>query len=405
MPALNENRMVWAAMQFAGDPPTWEALARGLAVPRDKLDLKALEAIGEPAEGPDFTLTDELALKLEMFLPNGNTPHPPDPNARAHSWVPVDLVSLDLAPPEPPSIGGIVYPGRRHVFSGEPESLKTWAALVLCVDCLRAGGHVVYVDMENGHRAILERLRCLGVLDDEIGRFLYVNPDEPMTEPSVLGDVRAMLAFLKPALWVMDSFTGALALHGLDSNSAVEVEGFYRQVVDPITADGTAFLAIDHLPKDKDRRGKFSIGSERKIAAADVHLGFEVIAPFGRGKNGLAKVLTHKDRPGWLKRPKTAELVLESAEGSGSVTWNLKPGEDNDEPVFHPTKLMARVWNYVNMRADSHPSRHQIEEAVRGRREYVRSAIDLLVAEQYLEQREEMGAYLYSVRKVYEEPK
>ena len=31
-----------------------------------------------------------------------------------HSWAPVDLVKLTADPPEPPAIGGLLYPGKRH---------------------------------------------------------------------------------------------------------------------------------------------------------------------------------------------------------------------------------------------------------------------------------------------------
>lgn len=401
MSETREDRLHVAAWKLAASKDALEALLKGLPVPRDQLRPEALGILQQPTEGPDYLLSDDDALRLVLWTRNGAKEE--KPAGRAHSWMPVNLADAALEPPEPPTIGGLVYPGRRHVFSGEPESLKTWAALALCVECLRDDRYVVYVDMENGQRAIHERLRALGLVDEEIGRFLYVNPDEPMTDPAVMGDVQGMLNFARPALFVADSFTGALALHGCDPNSSVEVEAFYRTVVDPIQTSGAAFLALDHLTKDKEKRGKFSIGSERKIGGADVHLGFEVVTPFGRGKNGLAKVTAHKDRPGYLARPKAAELFMESMEGSGAVTWQIRPGEDSQSDEFRPTHLMQKVWNYVNSRASSNPSKHQIEEAVRGKRDYVRVAVEALVADGYLECREEAGAHLYSVVKVYEE--
>jgi hypothetical protein len=33
---------------------------------------------------------------------------------------------------------------------------------------------------------------------------------------------------------------------------------------------------IDHLPKNRETRGKFAIASERKIGSCDVHPGFEM---------------------------------------------------------------------------------------------------------------------------------
>ena len=43
----------------------------------------------------------------------------------AHSRQPIDLVAAAADPPEPPTIGGLLYPGKRTLLSGETESLKT----------------------------------------------------------------------------------------------------------------------------------------------------------------------------------------------------------------------------------------------------------------------------------------
>ena len=176
-----------------------------------------------------------------------------------------------------------------------------------------------------------------------------------------------------------------LALHGCDPNSGADVERFYRTVVEPLRGHGAAVLLLDHLAKNKDTRGMFSIGSERKIGGADVHLGFEVVRPFGRGKSGLAKIATHKDRPGNLPRPKAAELELTSDPGTGAISWQIRPAEQADpEQPFRPTNLMEKVSHYVEGCVDDPPSRTNVEENVTGKGEWVRQAIDVLVREEYL---------------------
>jgi hypothetical protein len=112
---------------------------------------------------------------------------------RSHSWKPIDLLAFVNAPPEPPSIGGLVYPGRRHVFSGEPETLKTWGALVLAAEEIQAEHEVVYVDFEMGAREHAARLRALGLDDEQIARFLYIAPSEPMTDSGIAADVESLL--------------------------------------------------------------------------------------------------------------------------------------------------------------------------------------------------------------------
>jgi len=211
----------------------------------------------------------------------------------------------------------------------------------------------------------------------------------PARRGDVLADVEALLSVRCPSLVVMDSFTGALSLHGCDPDSGVDVERFYQTVARPIQDAGAAFLTLDHLTKARGTRGMFSIGSERKIAGADVHLGLDVVRPFGRGRSGLAKITTHKDRPGHLARPKAAELELTSDADTGLVSWEIRPCSDTDtaEPgSFRPTELMERVSLYVGAQAAEPPSRNAVEENVNGKRTYVRLAIDTLVGEGYLEE-------------------
>jgi hypothetical protein len=306
----------------------------------------------------------------------------------AHSWTPINLTEIDGAAPQPATISGLAYPGRRHVFSGEPESMKTWAVLVLAVEQIRAGETVLFVDFEMGPREQLARLRDLGLTDEELTRFIYLNPTEPMTDTQVRTDVDRLLLERRPSLVVVDAFTGSLEVHGFDPNSGVEVERFYRLVANRLAAHGAAVVLLDHLTKAKDSRGRYSIGSERKLAGADVHLGFEVIHPFGRGKTGLAKILVHKDRPGRLARPKAAELELTSDTETGHITWAIRLAEDGDDPgagAFRPTVLMQRVSEYVeSCPVDELPSRNQVESNVGGKRDYVRTAIELLIADGHL---------------------
>jgi hypothetical protein len=312
----------------------------------------------------------------------------PPEDFEPHSWTPVDLIATVNLPPEPPSISGLAYPGRRHVYSGEPETLKSWLVLILSVDEIHARHNVLYIDFnEMGGRDVLERLRALGLSDEQISeRFIYIEPHEAMTDPGVLADVTALIDARDPSLVVLDAFTGALETHKLDPASGVDVQRFYRTVIDPLRAKGAALIVLDHLKKDPTNRGKFSIGSERKIGAADVHLGFEVIHPFGRGKTGSAKITVHKDRPGYLRRPKCAEFELVS-DSAGTITWTLTITnvEVNDERPFRPTFLMERVSRHLETHGEQ-PSRRSVQSVVKGNAKTLQLAIDLLVSEGYAEE-------------------
>jgi hypothetical protein len=329
----------------------------------------------------DFGAT---ALGVPFAVADDAPPKPEDP-FEPHTWTPVDLIATADTPPEPPSISGIAYPGRRHVYSGEPETLKSWAGLVLEVEQIREGHNVLYLDFaEMGGRDVLERLRALGLDDDTIAeQFIYLEPTEAMTDAVILADVTNMIVERKPSLVILDAFTGALEAHNLDPASAIDVQQFYRTVIDPLRAQGAALIVLDHLKKDPTNRGKFSIGSERKIGATDVHLGFEATQPFGRGKTGRAKITVHKDRPGYLSRPKAAELELVS-DHAGHITWTwtiTEPQADDDRP-FRPTYLMERVSRFLEEYGEQE-SRRELQRAVKGNAATLTLAIKILVREGY----------------------
>lgn len=306
---------------------------------------------------------------------------------RAHSWQPVDLLARDSGPPEPPTIADIVYPGRIHDWSGEPESLKSMAAAaVACVE-VRAGRCVVYIDFENGPDETLVRLRALGLSDDEVDeRFIYLAPDEPLTDPAVRADLERLLAERNPSLVIVDSYTSTLSLHNYEDWKGVAIEAHKRLVLDPLRAHGAAIILLDHVVKNREQRGKFSTGSERKIGACDVHVGFEVVKPFGRGRTGIVRLRVHKDRPAYLSRPYAARLEFHSDATTGRITWGLEleheGREDDEPPKFRPTFLMERVSRHLEQQTE--PVSHRaVTDIVKGKIPYLRSALDCLVGEGY----------------------
>lgn len=304
--------------------------------------------------------------------------------AEPHSWQPIDLAAAEGDPPSPPTINGIVYPGRVHVWSGEPETLKSLVAMAVALAEIRAGHTIVYIDLENGVRETTSRLRALGASTDELARFLYINPTQAL-ESDIRDDTLKLLHQHTPSVAFVDSYTGSLAIHRCDPNSAIDVERHHQEVVNSLRTHDAAVVLLDHLPKNRDNRGRFSIGSERKIGVCDIHLGFELILPLSRGHKGVVKLVTHKDRPGYLHRPKAAQAKFESTP-EGDLTWTLEPAEDDPAAVvqeFRPTILMERVSTYLALHQDRPTSMNEIEEAVLGKREYIRKAVDALVREGY----------------------
>jgi hypothetical protein len=148
---------------------------------------------------------------------------------------------------------------------------------------------------------------------------------------------------------------------------------------------GITVVLIDHVVKNPESRGKYAIGSERKLGQVDVHLGLEVVKALTRGGGGVVKVVTHKDRPGHLRRPRAGELRLESDPDTHQISWTFDGPTENDPSDeqangFRPTVLMDRVLEYLSGQEDP-VSRNSVCSAVRGTKQYVLHAIDVLVAD------------------------
>jgi hypothetical protein len=339
-------------------------------------------------------IADEAWYFAQQQATNG--PAPPD-----SSWTPQNLADLPDVPPVTPTLGGLglVYPGKRHVFSGPQESAKTLAAYVIGLAVIRSGSPVVLIDFEMGPWDAKTRLKELGASDDDLGSLLYVEPD---TGPGAHSVTR--LCAHNPALVVLDAAAGAFSADGLDDNSRKDVERWSGAWVTPFWKAGIATIVLDHVTKNVETRGSYAIGSERKVGGADVHLGFSVITPIRRGSHGRYQITTHKDRGGCLKRGKLATFELHSDPETHHFTWAFVPAQEVDEEhAFRPTGLMEKVSRWLEMQVDPQP-RSAIEKAKLGKGEYVRIALDLLLKEGYLEESEgARGARLTEVVRAYRE--
>jgi hypothetical protein len=304
---------------------------------------------------------------------NGDQPEP-------DSWEPIDLTTLPVKPPIQPTLGqaGIVYPGKRHVFSGPPESAKTLVAYIIGIAVIRNGGTIVLIDFEMGSYDARARLSELGATPDEIRRVRYLEPDTPANSPRI-----ERLVTLQPQLVIIDAAAGAYDLQGLDDNKRGDVEKLSGLYVRSFWRNGIASIFVDHVVKNTETRGKFAIGSERKLGGADVHLGFETIAPISRGTTGHYKIVTHKDRGGYLTRGHLADFKLSSDPQTHTLTWELKPADaETAAGYFRPTHLMERVSLWLHTKAEPVP-RSAVTSSVTGNAKHLGGALDVLVREHF----------------------
>lgn len=325
-----------------------------------------------------------------------------------HTWHALAVVALSVEPPEPPAVGDLLYLGRRHVLSGEAEAGKSMLLLAVAADELLAGHGVIWVDTDDmGPGAILERLRHFGVGDDRIARlFAYLRPEEAL-EGAARDYLLSIIEFRAVRLVVFDAFNATLSLHGLDPSSTVDVERFLRRVVTPLCAAGPAVALPDHVVKRSEERGKYAYGSERKQTGVDVHIGMKLIEPAGRGRRGKSKLIVHKDRPGFLERPSPGLFVLDSDAGTGRLSWRIEADHETAEDgAWRPTAYMEKVSRHLELVQEPR-LRTQIasrDEGIGGKAEYVRAAIDRLIAEGFAEESAgPRGARLVRLLGVYRE--
>lgn len=297
---------------------------------------------------------------------------PPD-----SSWSPIDLGAAEHAKPtEPPYVCGILYRGKRHAISGPPEAAKTLTACILGLEHARAGeGRFALVDFESGPPAARLLLEDLGATVEEVGDVYYVQPESPPTPDAIEQMVAAGVTVA-----IIDAAAGAYDVSGLDDNKRSDSQKFARTWVDALWKLGVTVVLIDHVVKNAEARGKFAIGSERKLGTVDVHLGLTPIRQLHRGGDSLIRITTHKDRPGHLDRPVAAELSLLSDPDTHQISWTFRPPANEQAPdAWRPTVLMQRVSAFLEHQSEP-VSRRTVEENVKGKsRTFLRQAMDALV--------------------------
>ncbi|MCG3040259.1 helicase RepA family protein [Streptomyces sp. S1A] len=312
------------------------------------------------------------------------------------SWRPVDLTDvLEGRYERPaPTVGarndgvGLFYPGRMHSVSSESEGGKTWFLLAACAHEIAQGHHVIYLDFEDDAGGIVGRLLTLGVPADHIrDRFHYIRPEVPVRLDG--GALWRLLEEVRPTLAVLDGITEAMTLHGLNPLDNADAAKFGRTLPRPIAALGPAVAAADHVTKSTEGRGRYSLGAVHKLNGLDgAAYVLDNRAAFGVGRNGRSAVYITKDRPGRLREhalpTKTpgidhfGDFVMESVPEGFNDTAITAPVAKT-ETEFRPTVVMAKISKLLAEQPGL--SKNSIETMVGGKRDIVRTALDLLIVE------------------------
>lgn len=367
--------------------------------------------VAERAEVRRHVLDDEPPWdpydELDASLPALATYTAPKarPAANGHdgtehtSWWPLDLSELfsgDHHPPSPtlcPRSDGqaLLYAGKCHAFNGESESGKTWAALIACVQVIRDGGHVLYLDFEDTADTVVTRLLALGARPAQVLElFHYAQPHEPIFTKGMRftpanADLGLVLDAYDVALAVIDGVTEAMTLHGLDLLGNADYATFHGALPRRLAAAGAAVVQIDHVTKDRENRGRWAIGAQHKLAAMDgAVFSFQVAQPFGLGRHGIAKMSIEKDRPGALRQhavgKRIADLHLDSDADTHALAWSIETPDtpEGDDGTTRPTIVMERVSRFLEDNPQG-MSKRSIRTAVAGSNDLIDLAIDFLL--------------------------
>ena len=315
------------------------------------------------------------------------------------TWLPVDLSDVLAGSWQPPRptvgrrIDGVAlfYPAKVHTVAAETEAGKTWFALSAVTDELNAGNHVLYLDFEDDQGGVVGRLLALQVDRDVIAeRFQYVRPAGPLGTGLNLDDLIGIVSTTSPTIIVLDGVTEAMVLHGLDPLSNKDTAEFGRILPRRLAAMGPAFLALDHVTKDREGRGRYAIGAVHKLNGLDgaAYL-LENRTPFGIGTTGRSTIKVAKDRNGQLRRnglPSSnglywfGDLVLES-HGEDFAEVRVEAPTERAED-FRPTHLMGRIVEALEQHGPL--AQRRILAAAKGKRESLIGALDCLILDGYV---------------------
>jgi hypothetical protein len=324
-------------------------------------------------------------------------------------------LSLDAVSADPPQIAsrsdgqtGLIYVGLQTLLAGPPESGKGLFAHRISHEQMQGGGHVFYFDFEDTPEAAIERQLALGtapeLLVGDERRFFYIRPEDGL-DAKTREAVLAMIDRPESPLVILDGLTEAYVQNGFAPNENADAARFNELLPKPAKHLGATVLLIDHVPKNPEARGGYSIGAQHKRAHVDVLLGLSVIEDFGRGRDGSVKVTLHKDRPGHLRRHQCdakciAVMRLASGE-DGRLSIDFDPPADQGETEFRPTKLMEKASKVIEQAPGI--AKRELRGAVVGKNSYVDLALRLLDSEDFIEIRPEGPAYRHYSLKRYRE--
>jgi len=180
----------------------------------------------------------------------------------------VDLTSLDTSKPRPwtPGAARIMRPGLRVIWFGPRGAGKSLALLILALQVIEEGGHVFYLDLENGELRMAERLQSIlaarpaEMREAVVARLDYrprIHFDPLRTPEAVTGWAEQ---FDGADLVIIDSAARALGQLGLDEEKSRDYARFTVDYIDPLVERGAGVIVADNTGWSEAERSRGASG-------------------------------------------------------------------------------------------------------------------------------------------------
>lgn len=203
----------------------------------------------------------------------------------------------------------LLYASELTWLTAEPGSGKSMVSTASALEMARDGSSVLYLDFEATERVFSRRLGQLGAtVDDAAVPYLHYVDMSQVSLPGV-DEFKALVSRavkdLSVEVIVLDGYSVALSLLGLEENSNNDNSLFGRRLID-IAALGPAILIIDHIGKpneNQQRQGgqrRYSRGASSKLAITSAAIFVDVAVAPSVGKRGILHWTIAKDRHGML---------------------------------------------------------------------------------------------------------
>ena len=308
----------------------------------------------------------------------------------------VSLVDVERLPSAFERLDGatLLYKGVANTLYGEPSTGKSWIALMVAIQQLRAGRRVIWWDSEDRASTLARRLQLLRATD------LIGHPNLKWISGEIQGSPAIMaeaLAYLDggsgPGLVVIDSATS----FGCPKDGA-DVQPWVKAHIKPWINAGHTPLLLDHVPKQRKDRPAGGVGSFEKLSDIRGAALYAHGTAWNGQQGGAINLTIHKDAHGQLPAPKFSVVATITAEWDGpTLDWKIGLPNVKEEGEDLQMDLMDAL---EGAGTEGVKGSRALRELLKGKRARdVDAAREELLQAGMIERAKDGRGYLYTVSK------